>query len=250
MKKQTVNYDYNDFINQHDLEYRVGPNLDGEWLWPREDSLCWEFFNKHEYKAWAHLNIPKYQFPDEVIKLLSTKKRKLVLQAGGNCGLYAKLYSAMFERVVTFEPDHRWFICLNHNASEKNIFKLQVALGNNNIPVSMIAPTLNGKENLGALYVTTDNGLIPKITIDSLGLDPDLIHLDIEGAEWDALLGAADTIKRSKPIIVVEWNQSGQRFGWSDEKIENMFLDLDYILLKEWSRDRAYAHKDSIHVAK
>ena len=245
MKKQVVEYDYeNDFIKNHNLEYRQGPYIEGKWLWPKEDTLCWKFFNDHEKKEWEHLGI-NYHFPHEILKLLTDSKKRIAIQAGGNCGLYAKLYSKVFEKVITFEPDHRWFICLTHNADEKNIFKFQTALGNDNIPVSLIAPDFNGKENLGAIYIQ-DNGIIPKIKIDSLGIDPDLIHLDIEGSEWEALLGAQDTIQRSKPLIVVEWNQSGKKYGWTDEKIEELFKSFDYILYKEWSRDRAYIHKDKL----
>ena len=56
-------------------------------------------------------------FPNEIIKLLPQNKRKLIIQAGGNAGLYPKLYSTMFEKVITFEPDHRWFVCLINNCS-------------------------------------------------------------------------------------------------------------------------------------
>ncbi len=48
-------------------------------------------------------------------------------------------------------------------------------------------------------------GDIPSVTIDSLKLPYcGLIKLDIEGAEMDALLGALDTIRRCKPVIVIE----------------------------------------------
>jgi FkbM family methyltransferase len=242
MKKQVIDYDYkNIFLRENNLEFRKGPNMEGEWLWPKEDILCWEFFHKHELKEWG----PKNHLPNEVIKLLDSTERKLIIQAGGNSGFYPSLYSNFFDRVITFEPDHRWFICLMHNAKNKNIFKYQAALGNDNDPISLTAPLYNGKENLGAIHIN-GNGIIPKLKIDSFGLSPNVIHLDIEGAEWDALLGAQETIKRSKPLIVVEWNQLGEKFGWPDTKIESMFEDFGYKLLKDWPRDRVYCHKDKI----
>ena len=42
------------------------------------------------------------------------------------------------------------------------------------------------------------------MTIDSLNLNPDLIQLDVEGFEENALKGAFDTIMRSRPIIIIE----------------------------------------------
>lgn len=233
----------NQFLIKNNLDYRQGPNMDGTWLWPKEDKLCWEFFHRHELKAWAHIGKSKYHLPHEVMTLIPDNRRNLILQAGGNAGFYPLLYSNYFKKVITFEPDHRWFICLINNADRQNIFKMQVALGNDNQPVSMISPLYKGKENLGAMHIT-DNGLIPKIKIDSLNLSPDVIHLDIEGSEWDAILGATETIKKSKPIIVVEWNGLGEKFGWSDQRIEEMFKNFDYILYKKWPRDRAYIHRD------
>lgn len=242
MKKQIVEYDYNnEFLKLNNLEYRIGPNMDGKWLWPKEDILCWEFFHKHELREWGEKN----HLPNEVIKFVPQHKRKLILQAGGNSGFYPSLYSDMFDRVITFEPDHRWFICLIHNANRKNIFKFQAALGNDNSPVNLVTPLYNGKENLGAIHIT-NGGLIPKLKIDSLGLEPDVIHLDIEGAEWDALCGATETINKFNPMIVVEWNQLGEKFGWPDERIESMFSQLDYVLYKKWPRDRIYVHKDKV----
>jgi len=43
------------------------------------------------------------------------------------------------------------------------------------------------------------------IALDSLALtDIDLIELDLEGYEYDALLGAKETIERNKPVLIIE----------------------------------------------
>src|SRR3990167_7138594 len=50
-----------------------------------------------------------------------------------------------------------------------------------------------------------EGGIYPTLTIDALGLPVcDLIYLDVEGCEFDALWGAWATILRCKPIIVFE----------------------------------------------
>lgn len=228
------------------LELRDGPYMYGnnQWLWPKEDYICWEYFNIHEREKFLDKNINGYHLPHEIIELISEKNRKTIIQAGGNSGLYPLIYSNYFERVITFEPDYRWFFCLNFNASSPNIYKYQAAIGNDNSPVDMITPLIKGgSPNLGGLHIS-NGGKIPKIKIDSLGLEPDLIHLDIEGAEWDALLGAKETITKSKPLIVVEWDTTGEKYGWSKDRAEKLFFDFGYVLYKEWPRDRAYIHKD------
>ena len=64
--------------------------------------------------------------------------------------------------------------------------------------------------NSGESRVSSANGVIggqwaPALTIDSLGLDRvGLIKIDVEGAEHDVIRGAAQTIARCRPVVVVE----------------------------------------------
>ena len=59
----------NDFLNANNLEYRSGPYMQGEWLWPREDVLTWEFFHKNERAAWSDGSANIIHFPNEMQEL-------------------------------------------------------------------------------------------------------------------------------------------------------------------------------------
>jgi hypothetical protein len=49
------------------------------------------------------------------------------------------------------------------------------------------------------------NGSIPMFKLDSLDLEPiDYMKIDCEGYEYNILVGAEQTIKKYKPIVVVE----------------------------------------------
>src|SRR5690348_7833841 len=50
---------------------------------------------------------------------------RLVIQAGGNCGMYPVLFSQLFEQVYTFEPDPLNFYTLVQNCQSDNIVKIQ-----------------------------------------------------------------------------------------------------------------------------
>jgi hypothetical protein len=62
--------------------------------------------------------------------------------------------------------------------------------------------------NVGAvsLVAAQSEGQINVVSIDSLGEQPTLIKIDVEGMELDVLEGAARTIAEFKPILYVENN--------------------------------------------
>lgn len=169
---------------------------DGYW-WPKSDKRCWQYMLDHP------------DIPEKVAEHVEEKNRKVIVQAGGNCGFYPKKYSELFETVYTFEPDWLNFYCLNLNVSTPNVIKAQACLGNEHKLVS-----LNIKEvNRGKNFVNGD-GIYPVYKIDDLNLNScSAIQLDIEGFEYYALLGAINTIQQHKPVIVLEiWDQLENRY--------------------------------------
>jgi hypothetical protein len=59
--------------------------------------------------------------------------------------------------------------------------------------------------DIGGVHVNGE-GHIPTIRIDDLNLtDCNLMQLDVEGYELNALLGAAKTIDKFKPVLCVEF---------------------------------------------
>lgn len=161
------------------------------WLWIKGEVGAWD----GPVKDWTVSHSIKY------FKYL--KSTNTVVSAGGNQGLYARLLSKRFKQVYVFEPDPLNFFCLTFNTQFENVFKFQCALGETNKTVSLFR---HSKENSGE--TTVDDrlpGIIPCITIDSLGLTScDLIQLDIEGYEINAIKGAADTINKFKPVVILE----------------------------------------------
>jgi FkbM family methyltransferase len=139
------------------------------------------------------------------------KKRDVVVQAGGNCGVFPLALSQLFGNVYTFEPDPANFVALAVNtANVPNIVKMQAALGDKPQLVGLIN---DENENCGSLRITF-KGIVPTLRIDDLGLfDCDLIYLDIEGRELSALMGARKTIQNKKPVIVIEDKGLSSHYG-------------------------------------
>lgn len=170
-------------------------DIDGivDWRWIAGDNGAWDG-PKEDWKE-SH----KVKYSEHV------RKWDVVVQAGGNCGMYPRLFSRMFKWVYTFEPDPLNFYTLVQNCQEDNIVKIQAALGEHH---AMIEVHRHSLHNVGMHQVRENaSANIPQLRIDDLALhDCDLIQLDIEGYEIHALRGAEQTIAKYKPVIVVENN--------------------------------------------
>jgi len=133
----------------------------------------------------------------------------VVVQAGGHIGMWPNEFSKHFKTVYTFEPDHVNFKCLTLNAKAANVIKAQGVLGSS---PGMVNLTRN-IDNSGASYVD-GVGNIPTYRIDDLNLTAcDLIQLDVEGWELNAIVGAEKTIEKFSPVIVIESNGLETRVG-------------------------------------
>jgi hypothetical protein len=61
--------------------------------------------------------------------------------------------------------------------------------------------------------------------------DPDIIKIDIEGAELFALQGAKETITRNNPLIVFEYSENTfSDAGYSINHVIEFFSEIQYIL--------------------
>jgi FkbM family methyltransferase len=139
--------------------------------------------------------------------------RRVVVQAGGNCGPLVRLLAPVFEAVYTFEPDPLNFTALVVNTAEfRNVWRYQAALGAERGRIGLAQGDAKFPANCGALYAHGP-GLIPRLRIDDLGLEVcDLGLLDVEGAEAQALEGAVWTIEANRPVVVIESKGLGERF--------------------------------------
>lgn len=139
------------------------------------------------------------------------KARNVVVQAGGNCGVWAIELAKLFGDVYTFEPDPVNFTALSANtAPYSNIVKMQAALGEK---PQLVGVTYDEKANCGCGRVNF-KGNVPTLRIDDLGLPQcDLLCLDVEGRELSALKGATATIRSKRPVILIEDKGLSSHYG-------------------------------------
>jgi len=196
----------------------------GSWWWPNRDTSCWDGLHR-----WSDV-------PSIIMSHVDTKN--VIVQAGGNCGLYVKEYAHSFKTVYTFEPFNDLFECLVKNVNEPNVIKIQGCVGNEHKLVSM-NNHFNG--DVGGGHVG-DIGIVPVFLIDDLNLpECNLIHLDIEGYEPFALEGAEQTLRRCKPVVAIEnCDKWLKRYGKDLEYIETYLSKFNYKYHASARGDRIY----------
>ena len=93
--------------------------VDGEkdWHWLKHDTGAWD----GPVEDWETSHKIKY------MKYL--KGNDVVVTAGGNQGLYSRLYAKYFKNVYVFEPDPLNFHCLVLNNQNERIIKMNCGLG-------------------------------------------------------------------------------------------------------------------------
>lgn len=125
---------------------------------------------------------------------------RTALDIGAHVGLWSRLLTQKFDRVVAFEPHMPYIPILLKNAP-KVAEVMQHALGESRSKVGLVIP----EGNTGAAYISGD-GDTDVIPLDSLGpwRDIDFIKIDCEGYELPVLKGAVETLTNNDPTIIVE----------------------------------------------
>ena len=140
-------------------------------------------------------------------------KGKVVIDGGANVGMFSLFCARKGARVYAFEPVSTTYENLLENIRlnrlEKRIYPIKKALGRDkgkayieyNESIDTCASfvqksELNDKKEL-VLITSLDR------VVEDLGVSVDFIKLDIEGFEKEALIGAAKTMKKYKPVLSI-----------------------------------------------
>jgi len=161
-----------------------------DWLWPAGDKKLVQVFD--------HVS-------DIDLFMRHVDKRGVCVQAGGACGIWPLRFSQLFGQVHTFEPQDDNYLCLlNNTESADNITVYHAPLSNDHRRYT-VQNDMQERENCGAGYVVENDNGIKSLRIDDIRLAGcDLIQLDVEGFELQALQGGAETISAYRPVIVLE----------------------------------------------
>jgi FkbM family methyltransferase len=139
--------------------------------------------------------------PCKLTYLLSkpfNKNFRTAIDVGCRVGEFTRYLQLDFAHVYAFDP--RIWPNFRFNVDLGKVTHFRCALGDERCETVMYAGSHNEHDGL-------EPRTVPVYALDTFGFeDVDYIKIDVEGFEKKVLLGAAQTIERCNPVIVIEQN--------------------------------------------
>jgi FkbM family methyltransferase len=173
-----------------------------------------------------------------------------VVDVGANIGFYTVLLAKKLgrgRRVAAFEPDEDAFEKLNRNVRHNKVGEMIITLpyGASNSSGSAALYHVPGRSEYSSLSpivhpsATGDlitSRTISTVTVDEVtlkyGLRPAFLKIDAEGSEHLVLEGSHCTIKRHRPVILMEVSDNLLRpAGSSADAVIGTVKSYDYIII-------------------
>lgn len=188
----------------------------------------WTFPSAEKHlPEWMHRNgdvrfgRPTYQAHKYDSALAYCRHRRVAIDIGANIGLWSWLIAKDFEQLHAFEPVPLYAECWRANVAGSGVHLHQLALGDKPGTANMVNMTEGSygdtTVDVGQVGVLVGEAVEVR-TLDSYCFnDVDLIKCDNEGYEYFVMQGAAKTIERCRPAIIVEQKRGhGAAFGIDD----------------------------------
>lgn len=167
-----------------------------------------------------------------------------VIDVGANFGYFALIAAQRTGpagRVLAFEPEPASFGLLVRNIEangHRQVTAVNCALGDHTGEVELFLDAVNlGRHSLTSANLMRRGG---RVTVAMTTLDahlekqrpaprPDVIKIDVQGAEGQVLLGAAETLRLARPRIILElWPHGLRNLGADPEELLGWLRALGY----------------------
>ncbi|MBI2013509.1 MAG: FkbM family methyltransferase [Candidatus Colwellbacteria bacterium] len=213
--------------------------------------------------------LPKQEYPLSLYLAKTLKSSDIFYDVGANYGFYSALAKALVRdgEIHAFEPHPLLTECLN-KSFPSGVFINQAALADKVGEITLYDKYVNGHsggstilEGVGEISANRSHALkISAISLDDYvktRRPPTIVKIDVEGAESLVIRGGAQTLKKHKPVVIMEvwgkdlWNKYSRsaagmlfEFGYSANEIssEGELLPVSKRDLERISLGRKYAN--------
>lgn len=191
----------------------------------------------------------------DIVMQLLLERRKLfgdgvvAVDLGANIGVHTIEWSKLmygWGHVIAVEAQERLFYALAGNVAINNCFNAKAiwgAIGDRDGFINVPVPDYLSSGSFGSMEIipSDKNEYIGQVidyspektiktrlfTIDSLNLHRiDLIKIDVEGMELNALYGGVSSIQQFKPILIIE------RIKVNEQELKNFLVNVGYIIFE------------------
>lgn len=176
------------------------------------------------------INSMKWQLglPDYASKhFYNSREKNVCVDVGAHYGFFTNGIAQRFKHVHSIEMQTDVYECLKLNTSSfSNVTTYNLALGSSE---GFVTWDEKAKDGTGRVKSIDSSSGVKRVTLDSLNLNPDLIKIDVEGDEFKVLQGSVETLKKYKPVLIVEMFNA-----WGDNPIHrfNVFEFLENLQYK------------------
>ena len=196
---------------------------------PAGELYCYELLNRHG--------------TDEMLAAVARHcgPNDIVYDVGTNVGVYSVVLARnQGTRVYAFEPSpvavNQCVANIARNGVSERVEVHAYGLGETNdtrVFYRSTYPELSGFERASATRWGADVAeecAVPVRRIDDLSLPaPDVLKLDVEGAGVAVLRGATETLRASRPVVVIEIHEVGLP-GERVDQLREFFAEMDYAI--------------------
>lgn len=160
-----------------------------------------DLFIGHSIKYYGEYTQVEIEYLEKYIT-----KDSVVFDIGANIGYHTTAFGALAKEVHSFEPNHKNFALLEKNAETyDNIYLYNCACSHIDGVSHISDYTIGENGNYGKCELSLEGQECRTFRLDSLNIPgPDIIKIDVEGHELSVFVGAQETIKKHKPVILYE----------------------------------------------
>ena len=170
--------------------------------------IDWNRFRSFVYGTWE----------PEVLQVVTStiKPGMTVIDIGAHIGYYSLLFAKCVGsagRIFSFEPLPGNFALLQKNIQLNNLHQVTTfnqAIFSSNREITLTVPDDQPNPGSGSAYI---HGGAQEFRVEAISVDafceesairPDILKMDVEGAEYEVLMGARETISRCRPKLLIE----------------------------------------------
>lgn len=209
-------------------------NFGGVWLPDGEQHLV-EWMRRVNRVIEGRLT---YQFHKLEAALEYVERWGVAVDVGAHCGLWAMHLARRFARVEAFEPVPEHRECFVANVRSPHVRLHACALG---AAAGSVRLRQNGESTGDTCVIADGEGIEAECRrLDDCALDAlDFLKIDCEGYELEVIQGGIGTLRRCRPVVVVEQKPARleRNFGRGGTPAVDLLRELGAQVMREISGD-------------